>query len=97
MDQVDNSISLEFSRFCALKPTAYIHYIASIWDRFYADVREVELESGYVTWWEINNFMLRGILESILEGAGEICNENGEVVGLSNVRNKPECRYFEDW
>ena len=42
--------------------------------------------------WNVNNLLLRGILEGIIEGICDICNANGEVVGGSNGKNQLECR-----
>ena len=39
----------------------------------------------------INNLFLRGILEGIMDGIGEIYDTNDEVVCGSNGNNKPEC------
>ena len=39
----------------------------------------------------INYLLLRGSLESILEGIGDIYHINGEVVCGSNGNNQPEC------
>ena len=39
----------------------------------------------------VNYFFLRRILEGIMEGIGDLCNNNGEVVCGSNVNNQPEC------
>ena len=36
--------------------------------------------------WKVNNLLLRGRLEGILESIGEICNINGEGVGISNEK-----------
>ena len=37
----------------------------------------------------VNNFPLKGILESIMGGIDEIRNTNGEVVGGINGNNQP--------
>ena len=42
--------------------------------------------------WQVNNLPLIGILEGLLEGIGDLCNTNGEVVSGINGKNQPECR-----
>ena len=42
--------------------------------------------------WTVNIATLIGSLESILEGIGDICNATGEVLGVSNGNNQPDCR-----
>ena len=41
--------------------------------------------------WEVNNFLLRGSLEVIMEGIGDIPDTNCEVVCGINGNNKTEC------
>ena len=41
--------------------------------------------------WTVNYFFLVGSLGAILEGIGDICDTNGEVVCVSNGVNNPEC------
>ena len=42
--------------------------------------------------WTVNYFLLRRILEDILEGIGDIYNNIVEVVCVRNGNNNPECR-----
>ena len=44
----------------------------------------------------INNLFLRGILEGIMDGIGEIYDTNDEVVCGSNGNNQPECGCCQD-
>ena len=45
-ESVEYGIPLASSRFSALHPTAYIHDIAALGGRLYANDRESELEKG---------------------------------------------------
>ena len=65
--------------FSSLHPTADIHYIAETMERLYSDYRESEFEPGLLMGWTVNDILLRGILEIILKGTCDICNNNGEV------------------
>ena len=41
--------------------------------------------------WKVNDLSLRGSLEGIMEGIGDICDVNGEVVCGRNGNNQLEC------
>ena len=41
--------------------------------------------------WTVNDFPLRVILKSVLEGIGDIRNTDGEVLCGSNGNNRTEC------
>ena len=55
--------------------------------RFNAYDREAELETDDIMGKEVNNFALRGNLDSVLEGISDIYNSNNEVVGGHNGNN----------
>ena len=42
---------------------------------------------------EVNGLLLRGRLDRILEGIGDICDTNGEVECGSNGNNHPDCGF----
>ena len=44
--------------------------------------------------WKVNNFLLRVSLEVILEGIGDICDANGEVVCVRNGKHQSECGFY---
>ena len=44
-----------------------------------------------------NCLNIGGRLKSILEGVGDICNANGEVVGGSNGNNCLKCSCCKNW
>ena len=41
--------------------------------------------------WTVNNLLLRGSLEGIMEGISYIHDTNGDVVCVSNGNNHTEC------
>ena len=43
--------------------------------------------------WAVNNLTLRGVIESILKGIGDIRNDNCEMVGGIDGNNWAECSY----
>ena len=44
----------------------------------------------------VNNFLLRGIIEGVLEGIVSIHDTNGDVVRVINGKNEPQCRCYQD-
>ena len=70
----------------------YVHDVATIRGRLYADDKEAEHGPGYLMGWEVNNFTPRGGVDSILEDIGYIHNSDGGVVGGSNGDKQKECR-----
>ena len=42
---------------------------------------------------KVDDLLIRGSLEVILEGIGDIHNTNGDVVGGINDNNQPECEF----
>ena len=70
----------------------YVHDVATIRGRLYADDKEAEHGPGYLMGWEVNNFTPRGGVDIILEGVGDIHNADGGVVGGSNGDKQTECR-----
>ena len=85
---MDNGAPLTARIISYFHTTTDLYDVAAVRVRLYADVRESELETGYVLVWAFNYLILEGGLESVLEGISDVRNVGDEVVSGSNGNNQ---------